>query len=1116
MRTNGRRLTLLDFARYQLQIRIGSDNRFLCADKLTQQYQVDLQAGIESERIRWHVNNQQTVRRLRVNGLEDALSNEDLIQEHEPGTKTYLSASLTYSPRWYKGKCQDAIALVQAYSKPSLFITMTCNPNWPEIQNEIQRDNTELDKTFLITKVFNQKLQKLLDLLVEKNILGKVIAHCYTVEFQKRGLPHAHILLWLSTEDAPHDAETIDKIISAEIPDRDVNPELHRIITRHNIHGPCGARNPTSPCMESDANGHTCCTKKFPKPFCAQTTISDHNYPQYTRRSPANGGREAEIPFRIGEHGRTWHANNGDVVPYNAVLSLLFDCHINVECVHSSVSVKYLYKYIFKGGDQITLFIRGNDEIEQYLNARVISASEACYKIGGYKMHGIQPNVETLPCHCAGDQIMFFNNVEELQQGFNPPDTRLTEFFKLCERDTFARTLKYPEVVQYYRFVGKKWQRRKQGREDQSGNDFVTDTIGRIPTVAFTPNQAETYYLRMLLLAVPGPTSYEDLKTVSGVEHFTFQDAARAHGMLDDDTEVYTVMEETSLHHFGRHLVHTFCTLLLSCEIHDHAAFYLRFRQQLMQHWQRSPDAESRVLRLILSRISRHGYSLSDFALPEPENVAVNDGVDTTPQVIADQLNFDADDLNRRIAECEPQLNEEQRAFYEIVLNSVRSNQGRLFNLNACGGAGKTFVLQMLLCFFRSQGGIALATAISGIASTLLENGRTLHSTLAIPLDVHASSTCNVENFSARAELLRRARLLIVDEVTMGHRHIYEAINRTLQDVRNSTEVFGGLTTVFSGDWMQILPIVKHGSRGQIVDATLKKSSELWPSVTSFTLTRNMRVEQAGEDHGFSRFLKEIGSGTYPTTTIRGVEKICLPPQIVSSARNLKELCEIIYSDVTVHVTDFDWMCGRAVITGRNATVDKINDIVLQLLPGETHTYRSYDKFDGDDLEFPLEFIHAQTPAGFPPHELKLKRHAIVMLIRNVDAHGGHCNGTRYLVNNLYSRTVELVVAFGPHRGETVTLPRIPFRTDKDNPLQFTRLQFPIKPAFGITSNKSQGQTLKRVGLYLDHPFFSHGQLYVAFSRVGAWEDLQVLVENAGRTTDGIYTNNVVYTEALL
>ena len=230
---------------------------------------------------------------------------------------------------------------------------------------------------------------------------------------------------------------------------------------------------------------------------------------------PANGGREAEIPFRTGEHGRTWHANNGDVVPYNAVLSLLFDCHINVECVHSSVSVKYLYKYIFKGGDKITVFIRGNDEIEQYLNARVISASEACYKIAGLQdARDPEPNVETLPCHCAGEQIMFFNNLGELQQGFNPPDTRLTEFFKLCEPRrvcTYAKVPRGSPVL--HDLLAKTWQRRKQGHQDQSGNDFVTDTVGRIPTVAFTPNQAETYYLRMLLVAVPGPTSYEDLKT---------------------------------------------------------------------------------------------------------------------------------------------------------------------------------------------------------------------------------------------------------------------------------------------------------------------------------------------------------------------------------------------------------------------------------------------------------------------------------------------------------------------------------------------------------------------------------------------------------------------------
>ena len=199
MRSNGSRLTLLDFARYQLQVRIGSDNRFLCADKLSQQYQVDLQAGIESERIRWHVNNQHIVRRMRVSGLEDALNHEDMIQEQEPGTKTFLSATLTYSPRWYKAKCQDAIALVQSYGKPSLFVTFTSNPNWPEIQRAIRQGNTELDKTFLITKVFNQKLQKLLHLLVEKNILGKgrsALLHCRISETGPPTCPHSPVALY--------------------------------------------------------------------------------------------------------------------------------------------------------------------------------------------------------------------------------------------------------------------------------------------------------------------------------------------------------------------------------------------------------------------------------------------------------------------------------------------------------------------------------------------------------------------------------------------------------------------------------------------------------------------------------------------------------------------------------------------------------------------------------------------------------------------------------------------------------------------------------------------------------------------------------------------------------
>lgn len=83
-------------------------------------------------------------------------------------------------------------------------------------------------------------------------------------------------------------------------------------------------------------------------------------------------------------------------------------------------------------------------------------------------------------------------------------------------------------------------------------------------------------------------------------------------------------------------------------------------------------------------------------------------------------------------------------------------------------------------------------------------------------------------------------------------------------------------------------------------------------------------------------------------------------------------------------------------------------------------------------------------------------------------------------------------------------------QTDKDTSIPFTRLQFPIKPAFGITANKSQGQTLEQIGIYLPDPMFTHGQFYVANSRVGNFNNLSIFINNNSNVT-----NNVVYEEIL-
>ena len=102
----------------------------------------------------------------------------------------------------------------------------------------------------------------------------------YTIEFQKRGLPHAHIFLWVERKDKNMTTDEIDNIISAEIPDPDQNPELYQAVSDYMVHGPCGAQNPKSPCMHDGKK----CSKKFPKSFSDKTSFDGNGYPVFRRR----------------------------------------------------------------------------------------------------------------------------------------------------------------------------------------------------------------------------------------------------------------------------------------------------------------------------------------------------------------------------------------------------------------------------------------------------------------------------------------------------------------------------------------------------------------------------------------------------------------------------------------------------------------------------------------------------------------------------------------------------------------------------------------------------------------------------------------------------------------
>ncbi|GBN10028.1 hypothetical protein AVEN_33534-1 [Araneus ventricosus] len=178
------------------------------------------------------------------------------------------------------------------------------------------------------------------------------------IEFQKRGLPHAHILLTLDIYSKIRTKHDINKYVGAKLPDSIADPTLFQIITRCMIHGPCGTLNPNSPCMREGV-----CTKQYPKEFRGKIGENINGYPMYQRKCTES--------VRVGRHD----LDNRWVVPYNPWLSKEFNAPINVEVRASIKSVKYLYKYVNKGHEAASVRFENentldHDEILSFLDGR--------------------------------------------------------------------------------------------------------------------------------------------------------------------------------------------------------------------------------------------------------------------------------------------------------------------------------------------------------------------------------------------------------------------------------------------------------------------------------------------------------------------------------------------------------------------------------------------------------------------------------------------------------------------------------------------------------------------------------------------------------------------------
>jgi hypothetical protein len=207
----------------------------------------------------------------------------------------------------------------------------------------------------------------------------------------------------------------------------------------------------------------------------------------------------------------------------------------------------------------------------------------------------------------------------------------------------------------------------------------------------------------------------------------------------------------------------------------------------------------------------------------------------------------------------------------------------------------------------------------------------------------------------------------------------------------------------------------------------------------------------------------------------------------------------------------------RAILAARNDTVDNLNAQLLATMRGEVFASYSADKIiDQEDADnYASEYLNTINLSNLPPHELKLKVGAPVILLRNLSPSTGMCNGTHLRIVQISQRVIECEILAGKHAGNMVFIPRIPLASSStsDLPFDFQRTQFPLRLAFAMTINKAQGQTLRHVGLCLTEPVFTHGQLYVALSRVTEAANLRIIVPDTPEASREGKIKNVVYSE---
>jgi hypothetical protein len=745
---------------------------------------------------------------------ERTFAQEDELQadagDQEPkeyGLRTFIPPSLTDSDEYWHDVATRCFAISAKFGAPTFFLTFTMNPYWPEYQ-ALKRESGNFGDSAIMAIVFKEKLSALMTFLKKRRTLGTILAFVWRIEYQRRGLPHAHLLFW--TDFETQIVESVDSVINVRYPkvspflnDGEQVADLRVLIEsyqKHHHSRRCGV--PPGPCR--------------------------FGYPQ--RPAPHTTIRRLRYCFAR-------DADGGDIVPHNPLVLAHFRCHHCLEVIHSDQAIGYVLKYCTKNSDAGHVHLRRvlyeghvvtpDNRLEYYAATRIASAPEAFAGICGFWRHHMKPTVRSLGIHLPGKKIV-------MRSGRGDPAVQV-DVPSALERYLGRPLGEQYDLLTYIEYFAEYSVDSKQRSGDSDGDQcqpaYYANRLQR-PILCMLhsvhPRERERFALRLLLRNFAA-RSWEELRTRNGRRWDTFYEAAHESGLVSDrDDEAVICMQDAVDMRRPPSDVRFLLVQMIAFGA-SRERLLVMFRNHLADLGDSDADINGKIDVLIAAQREPWGSHATD-----------------------DNVLADMDE-----ATAWGRLTVEQNAIAGEIVSAVLSDGPNLMFLQGSAGTGKTFTVSTIIEILRSRGKRCLICATTGVAAMQYHGGATLHSLFRLGIDEESRGgfTCNIGRGTAHGKYLLEADLIVIDEISMLTPWVAQRVSLTLQWVTESRIDFGGKKLLFVGDFLQLPPVIAN-SHMPVVQRLITRLP-CWGSIHKLRLERPMRAP----DPEWTRLLSHVARG---------------------------------------------------------------------------------------------------------------------------------------------------------------------------------------------------------------------------------------------------------------